>query len=57
MINAFDIESVNISSYLEWTEIEEDDDSPTIPRGYPKCEKHGIYLSCHGCILCNNEIK
>ncbi|OKP89378.1 hypothetical protein A3842_04225 [Paenibacillus sp. P3E] len=54
MINAFDKESINMNSYLEWSEIEEDDDRPTIPRGYPKCEKHDIYLSCHFCILCNN---
>lgn len=55
MIHAFDQENVNMNSYLYWSEIEEDDDSPTIPRGYPKCSKHQIYLSCHGCILCNNE--
>ncbi|WP_410769454.1 hypothetical protein [Fontibacillus sp. BL9] len=54
MINAFDKESINMDSYLEWSEIEEGDNYPTIPKGYPKCEKHDIYLSCHGCILCNN---
>lgn len=54
MIIAFDKESVNINSYIEWSEYEEDDDYPTIPIGYPKCKKHDIYLSCHGCILCNN---
>jgi len=54
MIKAFDKSHVNEKSYLEWSEIEEGDEYPTIPPGYPKCEKHGIYLSCHGCILCNN---
>ncbi|MFD1175995.1 hypothetical protein ACFQ3W_06690 [Paenibacillus puldeungensis] len=54
MINAFDKESIDMNSYLEWSEIDEDDDCPTIPIGYPKCAKHDIYLSCHGCILCNN---
>ncbi|AJS58989.1 hypothetical protein [Paenibacillus sp. IHBB 10380] len=54
MINAFDKESIDLNIYLEWSEIEEDDDRSTIPIGYPKCEKHDIYLSCHGCILCNN---
>lgn len=54
MISFFDKEHVNLNSYFEWSEIEEDDEWPTIPKGYPKCEKHDIYLSCHGCILCNN---
>ncbi|CAM4472806.1 Uncharacterised protein [Paenibacillus macerans] len=55
MISAFEKKSVDINNYLEWSEIEEGDDSPTIPYGYPKCDKHGVYLSCHGCILCNNS--
>ncbi|MEJ3718141.1 hypothetical protein WGM54_09005 [Paenibacillus polymyxa] len=54
MINAFNKEDIDINNYTEWSEIEEGDDNPTIPRGYPKCEKHDIYLNCHGCILCNN---
>jgi hypothetical protein len=54
LILAFDKDSVNIDNYLEWSEIEEGDDSPTIPIGYPKCAIHDVYLSCHGCILCNN---
>ncbi|MCM3783524.1 hypothetical protein M3231_11100 [Neobacillus mesonae] len=53
LIKVFDIENVNLDSYIEWSEIEEEDDTPTIPRGYPKCEIHDVYLSCHGCILCN----
>lgn len=54
MITAFHHEDVNLDNYIEWAEVEEGDDNPTIPRGYPKCERHDIYLSCHGCILCNN---
>ncbi|WP_166246443.1 hypothetical protein [Paenibacillus turpanensis] len=54
MICTFDKENVNSNCYLEWSENEEDDDCPTIPIGYPRCEKHDIYLCCHGCILCNN---
>ncbi|PAF30882.1 hypothetical protein CHI14_15505 [Paenibacillus sp. 7516] len=54
MIHAFNKEDVNLDNYLEWSEIEEDDDRPTIPPGYPKCAKHDVYLSCHGCVLCNN---
>ncbi|WP_307589416.1 hypothetical protein [Paenibacillus wynnii] len=56
MISAFDKEYVKSNNYLVWTEIEVDDDYPTIPVGYSKCETHGIYLSCHRCILCNNII-
>ncbi|WP_269054876.1 hypothetical protein [Paenibacillus tundrae] len=55
MIYAFYKHNVNLDYYLQWSEIEEDDDRPTIPRGYSKCGKHETYLSCHGCILCNNE--
>jgi len=53
MIQAFEKRSVNLENYLEWTEIEEGDPCPTIPYGYPKCEKHGVYLSLFGCIICN----
>lgn len=54
MIKAFNKENVDMDNYIEWAEIEEGDDNPTIPRGYPKCVKHNIYLTCHGCVLCNN---
>ncbi|MHA7966780.1 hypothetical protein ACX93W_21955 [Paenibacillus sp. CAU 1782] len=54
MIQVFEKEYVNMDSYLEWTEIEEDDVNSTIPRGYPTCEKHAVYLSLFGCVLCNN---
>ena len=33
---------------------DEDDYEPTIPVGYPKCEEHGVYLSCLGCVICNS---
>lgn len=55
MISAFEREHVNLSNYLEWSEVIEGDDYPTIPPGYPKCELHGVYLSCHGCMLCNDK--
>lgn len=55
MIEVFTQEHVNMESYIEWTEIEEGDDRPTIPIGYPKCKKHDVYLTCHGCVLCNSE--
>lgn len=54
MIAAFDKKDIDPGSYLQWTEIDADDESPTIPIGHPLCEEHFILLSCHGCILCNN---
>ncbi|WP_237712700.1 hypothetical protein [Paenibacillus elgii] len=55
MIDALQAEYLDPSYYIEWAEVDEDDDSPTIPRGYPMCSKHAVYLSCHGCLLCNDE--
>jgi hypothetical protein len=56
MIGTFEKQYVNETYYSEWSEIEENDYNPTIPVGYPKCSIHQVYLSCHGCILCNNGI-
>ncbi|ULO08498.1 hypothetical protein H1230_06740 [Paenibacillus sp. 19GGS1-52] len=54
MINTFDSNHINEIHYREWSKIDEDDDEPKILIGYPKCNIHFVYLSCHGCILCNN---
>jgi hypothetical protein len=51
MIDAFDKRYIDEDSYREWLI---DDDGPTIPARYPQCKTHYVYLSCHGCILCNN---
>lgn len=53
MIEAFGRSDVNPNSYTEWAN--DDEGGPMIPTGYPKCEKHGVYLNCHGCLLCNND--
>ncbi|WP_236339535.1 hypothetical protein [Paenibacillus plantiphilus] len=53
MVAAFRLEDIDTQHYEEWSEIEEGDDCPTIPPGYPRCLKHDVYLSCHGCVLCN----
>lgn len=53
MINSFERQYINEIHYTDWLQ-NEDDDNPTIPVGYPKCHIHHVYLSCHGCILCNN---
>jgi hypothetical protein len=54
MIEAFDPAFINFNDYLEWIEIK-GDESPAIPPGFPKCEEHDVFLSCFGCILCNNR--
>lgn len=55
MIIEFEVNDVDEQQYLDWIENNDQDETPTIPRGYPKCEKHNILLSCHGCLICNNE--
>lgn len=48
-INASDIEEGRLE---EWIAEAESDDP--ILCGFPKCEKHGVLLSCFGCQVCNN---
>lgn len=55
MIIAFEVNDVDEQQYLVWIENNDLDETPTIPRGYPKCDKHNLLLSCHGCLICNNE--
>ncbi|MNZ78951.1 hypothetical protein D3C78_975440 [compost metagenome] len=54
MIQLFEAEHINSQHYLEWISLDEDDDEPTVPQGYPKCKEHGVYLSCLGCVICNS---
>lgn len=54
MIIVFEVNDVDEQQYLDWIENNDQDETPTIPRGYPKCDKHNILLSCHGCLICNN---
>ena len=46
-----DIDSI---AGMEWLNVATDSDP--IKTGYPKCRKHGIYLSVFGCIACNDNI-
>ncbi|KQO18298.1 hypothetical protein [Paenibacillus sp. Leaf72] len=55
MVSAFRPEDVDATHYEDWSLVEEGDDWPTIPPGYPQCGKHGIYLTCHGCVICNSK--
>ncbi|WP_433751920.1 hypothetical protein [Paenibacillus amylolyticus] len=55
VIQAFNQNHVNEQHYMEWTTLDEEDEyEPTIPEGYPKCQKHGAYRSCLGCVICNS---
>ncbi|MCE5170756.1 hypothetical protein LQV63_15730 [Paenibacillus profundus] len=55
MVMAMDKDCIDPGQYEEWSAVEEGDDCPTIPVGYPQCAKHRVYLSCHGCVICNYE--
>ncbi|BFH64798.1 hypothetical protein [Paenibacillus azoreducens] len=55
MIELFEEKFVNAENYIEWSTPDEGDDHPTIPRGYPKCAEHSVYLSCFGCLICNSN--
>ncbi len=54
MIRVFEQQYIHMDNYLEWSKVEENEEYPTISKGYPQCELHGVYLSCFGCMLCNN---
>lgn len=47
-------EDINYNSVDEWFEDESIDIFNSLKVGYPKCTKHGIYLSTFGCIACND---
>ncbi|MDR9745212.1 hypothetical protein MHB84_00815 [Paenibacillus sp. FSL F4-0087] len=55
MILSFEVNDVDEQQYFEWTEGNDQDETPTVPVGYPKCDRHNIFLSCHGCLICNKE--
>ncbi|TYP73042.1 hypothetical protein [Paenibacillus methanolicus] len=56
LIDAFQLEDVDPGEYAEWSSADEGDSRPTIPVDFPKCAVHRIYLSCHGCLLCNQQL-
>lgn len=53
MISQITAEDVDENAVKEWLAAAERDD-PVIC-GFPKCEKHGILLTCFGCLFCNAE--
>lgn len=52
MIEKLTAEEVSSNALAEWLNAAEKDDP--ILNGFPKCEKHRVFLTCFGCHLCNN---
>ena len=53
LISPMTAKDVDENAVKEWLSAAESDD-PVIC-GFPKCEKHGILLTCFGCLFCNAE--
>ena len=54
LIKRMTVSAVDKDNLKEWFS-DRDADDPVIC-GYPKCEKHGIFLSMHGCKFCNDGV-
>lgn len=52
LISLFSVEKITPGCLEEWLESAEEHDP--VWCGFPKCEKHGVLLSCFGCQICNN---
>lgn len=53
LITDFSAKYINPVGYDEWFAASSGEYDP-MQKGYPKCEKHGVLLSCYGCQVCNN---
>lgn len=53
MITEFSAKEINPTGYEEWLAASSGEYDP-MQKGYPKCEKHSVLLSCFGCQVCNN---
>ncbi len=54
MIEKLTAEDVYPNAIADWVNAAEKDDP--ILNGFPKCEKHGILLTCFGCIFCGANL-
>ncbi|WNR42926.1 hypothetical protein [Paenibacillus roseipurpureus] len=54
LVRILEPENINKNAYDEWINEENVDPRFKNPKGYPKCEKHGIFLYWNGCIACND---
>ena len=53
MFRLIQIEDINEDLTVQW--LEDPDICELIRGGYPKCKKHGIYMSIWGCLACNDK--
>lgn len=53
LVEGFREEFIIENSYRKWIALV-DDPQCGIPKGMPKCSKHGAYLYYGGCIVCND---
>lgn len=53
LITDFSAEDIDPDGYDEWSAASSGEYDP-MQKCYPKCEKHGVLLSCFGCQVCNN---
>lgn len=52
MLSKVEVSDINKSALSEYIKASEEDDP--ILCGFPKCRKHGVFLTCFGCQVCNN---
>lgn len=53
LISQMTADDVDKNAADEWLNAAESGDP--VLHGFPKCEKHGILLTCHGCLFCSAE--
>ena len=53
MFHSIHINDINEDLTDQW--LEEAENCELISEGYPKCKKHGIYMSVWGCLACNDK--
>ncbi len=51
LVEQMTVDKINEKEQEEWLESCDKDDP--VKCGFPRCEKHGILLSCFGCKICN----
>lgn len=52
MISAFTVHDINKTALQDWLS-DKDSDDP-VNCGFPRCRKHGVFLSFFGCQICNS---
>lgn len=54
LVEGFEEIDIDERSYDEWIELC-DDPVCGIPKGFPKCQVHNVYLHFGGCVACNDK--